>query len=201
MTSVDADIDALREFHAALVRFRYAQRDEMDRDGDRIEAALASLAEKASQRRLALEQSRAELADCQDRAARAVTEDLLVDCSDCAAAVAGAEQRLEEIRRWQSRVEEEASMFRGTAGRFRELLDNDLPRSEAHLSALIASLVAARGVQLLCCPMMITGSACSATRGLRPRSTGTTTWPASSTPITGRRCAASGAPIWRRGAG
>jgi phage shock protein A len=149
VTSVDADIDALREFHAALVRFRYAQRDGMDRDGDRIEAGLASLAEKASHWRLALDRCRAELDDCQERATRAVTEDNLVDCSGCAAAVAEAEQRLEEIRRWQLRVEEEASVFRGTASRFRELLENDVPRSEAHLTALIASLVAARGVQPL----------------------------------------------------
>ena len=43
MTRVDADIDALRELHAALVRFRYSQRDVLDRAGLAIDTTLAAL--------------------------------------------------------------------------------------------------------------------------------------------------------------
>jgi IS5 family transposase len=70
-----------------------------------------------------------------------------VDCSGYAAAVTEAAQRLEQIRRWQQRVDEEASMFHSTMSRFRNVLDNDLPRTEAHLLAIVASLEAARGVR------------------------------------------------------
>jgi hypothetical protein len=43
VTRVDADIDALRELHAALVRFRYSQRDVLERAGLAIDTALANL--------------------------------------------------------------------------------------------------------------------------------------------------------------
>jgi hypothetical protein len=147
VTRVDADIDALKEFHAALVRFRYGQQDLIDRGGDKIEVARASLAERAGRWRSVLEQCQAELDDCQYRAAHAGTDDVLVDCAHYAWAVCEAERRLEEIRCWQQRVDEEASTFRSAASRFRNLLENDLPRTEAHLSAIITSLEAARDVQ------------------------------------------------------
>jgi phage shock protein A len=147
VTRINADIDALKEFHAALVRFRYAQRDAIDRSGDKIEVARASLAEKADRWHFVLERCQAELDDCQHRAARAATGDSLADCSGYAASVAEAAQRLEQIRRWRQRVDEEASTFHSAMSRFRTVLDNDLPRTEAHLLAIIASLEAARGVQ------------------------------------------------------
>jgi hypothetical protein len=59
-----------------------------------------------------------------------------------------AQERLDQIRRWQQRVEEEAGAFRGTADRFRDLLDVDLPRTENHLLAIITGLEAARGLQV-----------------------------------------------------
>jgi hypothetical protein len=147
VTRIDADIDALKEFHAALVRFRYAQRDVIHRSGNKIEVTRASLAEKASRWRSVLEQRQAELDDCQYRAAHAGTDDSLVDCSGYGVAVIEATQRLEQIRRWQQQVDEEASTFHSAMSRFRNLLDNDLPRTEAHLLAIITSLEAARGVQ------------------------------------------------------
>ena len=45
---------------------------------------------------------------------------------------------------WQQRVEEESSAYHGGAGRFRDLLDIDLPRAEDQLLTLIASLEACR---------------------------------------------------------
>ncbi len=147
MTRVDADIDALRQFHAALIRFRYAQREVADRGGAEIEAARASLAGRSSHWRSVLEQRQAELDNCRRQAAQDAAKDDLVDCSRYVGAVAEAEQRLEQIRYWQHRVEEEASTFQGIAGRFRNLLENDLPRTEAHLLAMITRLEAARGLQ------------------------------------------------------
>lgn len=147
VTRVDADIEALKEFHAALVRFRDTQREVAARGGEEVEAARASLAERASHWRVVLERRQAELEGCRRQAAQASAMDDQVDCAGHVRAVAEAEQRLEQIRGWQQRVDEEASVFAGTAGRFRNLLDNDLPRTEAHLTALIMRLEAARGVQ------------------------------------------------------
>lgn len=107
MTTVDADIEALRELHAALVRFRYSQRDVLDR---------ADLAIDTTRTALAVRTTGAE----------------------------STEVELEGIRRWQDRVEEEASTFYGSSARFRDLLDSDLPRTEDHLLTLIASLEACR---------------------------------------------------------
>jgi hypothetical protein len=143
VTKVHADIDALKGFHEALVRFRHAQRDVAGRGGDEIEMTRASLQAKASRWRSRLEQCRAELDACRDRAAR----DDPVDCSAYARAAEQAGERLEQIRRWQQRVDQEAGEFSGTAGRFLDLLESDLPRTEGHLLAIIASLEAARRVQ------------------------------------------------------
>ena len=148
MTRIHADIDALKELHHALVRFRCAQRDTVDQGDDRIEATRASLEAKAGRWQSRLEQARAELGACQFRAAQAAAgEDRPVDCSGYAGAVSEAEERLERIRLWQYRVDQEASEFRGIAIRFRNLLEIDLPRTEGHLLALIASLDGARRVQ------------------------------------------------------
>ncbi len=152
VSRVNADIDALRDFHAALVRFRYTQQGAVDRDGDRIETARAALAEKADHWRAVLDRRRAEYEDCRGRAAGpagysagADTDDNLVDCSRLAWAVADAEERLERIRGWQLRIDEEASVFHDVRGRFLDLLDGGLPRTEEHLAAIIARLEAARG--------------------------------------------------------
>jgi hypothetical protein len=144
---VDADIEALKDFQAALIRFRDEQREVAARGGEEVEAARASLDERASYWRSALEQRQAELQNCRRQAAQAPAMDDQADCAGYARAVAEAEQRLEQIQRWQQRVEEEASVFVGVAGRYRNMLENDLPRTEAHLSELIARLETARGVQ------------------------------------------------------
>jgi hypothetical protein len=138
VTTVHADIDALKRLHEALVRYRYAQRGVAERAGDEIETTRASLADKASQWAARLEQDRAELDAC-----RAGT----ADCSRLVWAVEQATERLEHIQRWQQRVEEAAGEFGVTASGFRDLLDNDLPRAESRLLASIASLEAARRVQ------------------------------------------------------
>ena len=145
MAAIHADIDALTEFRAALTRFRYAQREVADRGGDTIEATRASLEAKASRWRARLEQGRAELAACHERAAAAA--DAPVDCSGYARAVSEAGERLEHIRLWQQRIDQQVIEFGGTASRFKNLLETDLPRAEERLAAIIASLHAARRVQ------------------------------------------------------
>ena len=146
MTAIHADIDALKGLHAALVRYRHAQREVAGRGDGQITVARAALEAKASRWRSQLELCQAEFGACQDRAAQA-TEDGPVDCSGYARAVEESLERLEHIRRWQLRIDQEASEFQGTAGRFLDLLENDLPRTEEHLLAAIRSLEAARRVQ------------------------------------------------------
>jgi hypothetical protein len=145
VTAIHADIDALTELRAALIRFRYAQREVADRGGDTIEATRASLAAKARLWRARLEQGQAEFAACRERAA--AEPDALVDCSGYARAVSEAGQRLEHIRLWQQRIDQQVIEFGGAAGRFKDLLETDLPRAEEQLAAIIASLHAARRVQ------------------------------------------------------
>jgi hypothetical protein len=139
---VHADIDALKRFHEALVRFRYAQRGVAERSGDQIEMTRASLAAKASRWQARLEQCRAELDACRARGG----EDA-ADCSAYARAVEQAGERLEHVHRSQQRVDQEADEFRGPAGGFGDLLENGLPRAESQLLAIITSLEAARRVQ------------------------------------------------------
>ena len=140
---VHADIDALKGFHEALVRFRYAQRGVAERGGDQIEMTRASLAAKASRWQSRLEQCQAELDACR---AGGGEEEEAADCSAYARAVEQTGERLEHIRRWQQRVDIEASEFGGTASAYLDLLDSDLPRAESQLLAIIMSLEAARRV-------------------------------------------------------
>jgi hypothetical protein len=147
VTGIHADIDALKGLHGALVRYRHAQRDVTARGDDQVRAARASLEEKASQLRAQLELSQGEYAGCRERAAQAGPDDLPVDCSGYARDVEQAAERIEQIQRWQQRIDAEASEFSGVAGRFAALLADDLPRMEEHLAAMIASLEAARRVQ------------------------------------------------------
>jgi hypothetical protein len=137
---VHADIDALNGFREALVRFRHAQRGVAERADDAIEMTRASLADKASHWQARLEQDRAALEAC--RASGATDE--AADCSAYERAVQLTAERLEQVRRWQQRVDQDASEFRGTAGAFRDLLEVDLPRAEGRLAASITSLEAAR---------------------------------------------------------
>jgi hypothetical protein len=146
LTSIHADLDALKGLHEALVRYRHAQREVAGRGDEEIKATRASLEAKASRWRAQLEQCQAEFGACQERAAQAAA-DGPVDCSGYARAVEQCGERLEQIRRWQQRIDAEASEFQGTASRFGDLLENDLPRTEEHLLALIRSLEAARRVQ------------------------------------------------------
>ena len=148
MTRIHADIDALNELHRAMARFRQAGRSVADRGDDQITVTRASLEAKASRCQSRLAQGHADLGACQRRAAEAAAAgNDPVDCSDYARAVSEAEERLERIRLWQYRVDQEASEFLGIAGRFRALLEDDLPRTEDHLLAIIASLEAARRLQ------------------------------------------------------
>jgi hypothetical protein len=138
VSRVHADIGALKGLHEALVRFRYAQRGVAERGAGEIELTRASLAAKASLWQARLEQHQAELAACRSGGG---------DCSAYAWAVEQAAERLEQVRRWQQRVDTEAGEFGGTASAFLDLLDSDLPRAESQLLASIASLEAARRVQ------------------------------------------------------
>ncbi len=162
MNSVHADTDALKGLHEALVRYRHAQREVAGRGEEEIRLIRASLEAKASRWRARLEQCQAELAACQERAAQAAADgpagdgpawdgpaagDGPVDCSGYARAAARCGERLEQVRGWQQRIDAEASEFQGTAGRFADLLENDLPRTEERLLAIAGSLEAARRVQ------------------------------------------------------
>ena len=145
MTRVHADIDALKGFHEALVRFRYAQRGVAERGRDEIELTRASLAAKASRWQARLEQDQAELDACRAGNGQ-VGEGQAADCSAYVRAVEQTGERLEHVRRWQQRVDEEAGGFGGTASGFQDLLEVDLPRAESQLLAVITSLEAARRV-------------------------------------------------------
>ena len=149
MSSIHADVDALKGLHEALVRYRHAQREVAGRGEEEIKVVRASLEAKASRWRAQLEQCQAEFGACQERAAAddPAAAGSPVDCSGYARAAEQCAERLEQIRRWQQRIDAEASEFQGTASRFGDLLENDLPRAEEHLLALIASLEAARRVQ------------------------------------------------------
>jgi hypothetical protein len=147
VTGIHADIDALKGLHGALARYRHAQRDVTARGEDQVRATRASLEEQASQLRAQLELCQGEYAGCRERAAQAGPEDLPVDCSGYARAVAQATERIEQIQRWRQRIDAEAGEFSGVAGRFAAMLADDLPRMEEHLAAMIASLEAARRVQ------------------------------------------------------
>jgi hypothetical protein len=140
-SGVHADVDALKGFHEALVRFRYAQRGVAERAGDEIETTRASLAAKASRWQARLEQCQADLEAC-----RAGGGEEPADCSAYARAVEQASERLEHIRRWQQRVDAEAGEFGGTASAYLDLLEVDLPRAESRLLAAITSLQAARRI-------------------------------------------------------
>jgi hypothetical protein len=147
VAAVHADIDALKGLHDALARYRHAQRDVAARASDQVRVTRAALEEKASRLRGQLDMCQAEYAGCRERAAQADPEDLPVDCSGYARAVAWNSERLEQLQLWQQRVEAEASEFAGVAGRFDALLADDLPRMEEQLTAIIARLEAARRVQ------------------------------------------------------
>jgi hypothetical protein len=146
VTGIHADIDALKGLHETLVRYRHAQRAVAGRGDDVIRMARTSLEARASRWEAQLELCQAEFGACRDRAAQAAG-DGEVDCSDHARAVERSRERLEHIQRWRQRIDAEASEFQGTASRFLDLLENDLPRTEEHLLAAIASLEAARRVQ------------------------------------------------------
>jgi hypothetical protein len=160
---VHADIDALKGLREALVRFGYAQRAVAERADDAIEVTRASLEAKASRWQARLEQDRAALEACRAAAGQsdagqsdagpsaagrsAAGGDGVADCSAYARAVEQTAERLEHIRRWQQRVDQDASEFRGTASGFRDLLEVDLPRAEGQLLASITGLEAARRVE------------------------------------------------------
>jgi hypothetical protein len=144
VSRVHADIEALKGFREALVRFRYAEREVAERADDAIETTRASLAAKASRWQARLEQDQAALQAC---LASAAQEEVLADCSAYARAVQQSTERLEQIRRWQQRVDQDASEFRGTASGFRDLLEAGLPRAEHQLLAAATSLEAARRVE------------------------------------------------------
>jgi chromosome segregation ATPase len=147
MTDINADIEAIKAFRDALVQFRYAQRDVADRGDDEIETTRGSLEAKAGRWRARLEQAQAEFSACRHRAAAAAEQGYHVDCSAYAWAVEAAQDRLDHIRRWQQRVEQEAGAFRASANRFRNLLDNEVRRTDTHLQGIVNRLEAARRVQ------------------------------------------------------
>jgi hypothetical protein len=147
VADIHADIDALSELADALARFRHGQREVVERGDHEIETTRASLEAKAGRWRSLLARRQAALAAC----LRAAAQDgggPAPDCSAEARAVREAEERLDHIRRWQQRVDDEAGAFRSAAVRFRDLLDLDLPRTENHLRAVISGLEASRRIRV-----------------------------------------------------
>jgi hypothetical protein len=144
VTKIHADIEALRGLRETLARFRYDQRDARYRGEGEIEVTRGELEARASSALAWLERCRVELDACREASASSASSD---DCSGYERAAAEAQERLEHVRRWQQRVEQEASVFYGAAMRFRDLLENDLPRTEEQLLDMITSLEAARRVQ------------------------------------------------------
>ena len=156
MTKIHADIEALRGLRETLARFRYDQRDARYRGEGEIEVTRGELEARASSALAWLERCRVELDACREASGASGGSGASVssassassdDCSGYERAVAEAQERLEHVRRWQQRVEQEASVFYGAAMRFRDLLENDLPRTEEQLLDMITSLEAARRVQ------------------------------------------------------
>lgn len=156
VADIHADIDALREFKDALTQFRHAQREVAERGDHQFDVTRASLEEKAGRWRSLLANRQANLTACEQAAAQAAADDSAddsaagrpADCGAQARAVQEAQERLELILRWQQRVEEEASQFRGAATRFRDLLELDVPRTENHLLAIINGLEDSRRIQV-----------------------------------------------------
>lgn len=165
MAEIHADIDALKGFRDALIRFRYVQRDVAERGYKEIEKTQASLAAKAKRWESILQKRQAELDACLRAAAAAAGSGGRYggapygrpvygrggggpDCSRLASAVREAEERLKHIRGWERKVDQEASAFRGSANRFRNLIETDVPRAERHLLAIINGLEDARGIQV-----------------------------------------------------
>jgi hypothetical protein len=65
---------------------------------------------------------------------------------EAAARLSDSEEETELARLSVYRIEAQASEFRVAAGRFRDLLEADVPRAEHELLGAIASLTRARGV-------------------------------------------------------
>jgi hypothetical protein len=156
VTEIYADIEALKGLRETLARFRYDQRDARYRGEGEIEVTRGELEARASSALAWLERCRVELDACREASdasgasgasAASVSSASSDDCSGCERAVAEAQERLEHVRRWQQRVEQEAGVFYGAAMRFRDLLENDLPQTEDRLLDMITSLEAARRVQ------------------------------------------------------
>jgi hypothetical protein len=150
VTEIYADIEALKGLRETLARFRYDQRDARYRGEGEIEVTRGELEARASSALAWLERCRVELDACREASGASGASGASAssdDCSGCERAVAEAQERLEHVRRWQQRVEQEAGVFYGAAMRFRDLLENDLPQTEDRLLDMITSLEAARRVQ------------------------------------------------------
>ena len=115
-----------------MARFRLAGRSVADRSNDQIAVTRASLEAEASRCRSSLEQGYADLGACRQRAAEsaAAGNDPVGVAPDRPGAVSEAEERLERIRRWQYRIDQEASEFLGIASRFRALLEDEACRAQ-----------------------------------------------------------------------
>jgi hypothetical protein len=159
LAEIHADIDALKGFRDALTRFRLQQRDVIARGDQEIDKTRASLEAKAKRWQAELEKRKAALAACRRAAAAAAVGarggpsgyargGYAPDCSGLARDVAEAQERLKHIRGWQRRVDQEAAAFRGAARRFRAQIENETPRAEAHLLAIVNGLEAARGIKV-----------------------------------------------------
>jgi chromosome segregation ATPase len=148
VADIDADIGALREYREALVRYRQAQRDAVSQARREIEKTRASLEAKVRRWEARKAEQEAGLRRCRQAAAAArAAGGYAPDCSSFARGIEEAIKRLDHIRSWQRKVEDEASAFRTTANRYQHLIDYEVPRAESRLLAIIGRLEAARSIQ------------------------------------------------------
>jgi alanyl-tRNA synthetase len=145
---VDADIDALVGLRSAVLRFREQQRQVLSSAAREVETTRAALERKAERWSRELAQRRRELDRCRSDAAAAAERGGWVDCTSLAWAVTEAEERLENVRSWQRRVEQEVAAHAGDRRRFDECVEIDVPKAGVHLNNLILALRRARDTRI-----------------------------------------------------
>lgn len=137
MPRYDADLDALKHLRDALVTFATQQPDVFDAIDQEVAPAMQAIDDAEQQARHQVEQCSQELQNC--RALQQVTS---IDCTSEVIALHNAEEKLETIRQWQSRVRDAIADYRAARQRFTGVIDNDLPRARAYLSDRITALEA-----------------------------------------------------------
>lgn len=148
MARIHADIDAVKAMKDSVDRFQYEQRQVLVGAKREIETTCDSLERKAERWERELVERQRALDECHCRAAAAAEHGGEVDCTSLVRAVAEAEDRLENVRRWQAFVEQEVAAYEDDRRRFRECVEVDIRRAQQYLRDMINTLTAARATQI-----------------------------------------------------